>query len=106
MSADKDQDPLLKWGHEAAIALFVVAMLAAVVIIIMAAVAGDGMGSATTQALIILGVGAALGYGVLRMRKSRERSVRPDWMGSTTQWRDGIKSKITADDKTNPPSGS
>ena len=95
MSSNKEKDPLLQWGHEAAIGIFVVAMVAAVLLIIYAAVTDGDITAAMIRGLIVLAVGGGAGFLVLRMRKARERAARPAWMGSTTAWRDGIKAKIS-----------
>jgi hypothetical protein len=99
----KSEDPLLQWGHVAAIGIVVVAMIAAVVLIIRAVVTGGDVTRATALALLVLVIGAGSGFLVLRMRKARERAVRPAWMGTTTAWRDGIKSKIS--EKKDTPQG-
>lgn len=103
MSSDKHQDPLLKWGHEAAIGIFVVAMVTAILLIIYAAVTEGDITAAMLRGVIVLAVGGGAGFLVLRMRKARERAARPAWMGSTTAWREGIKAKIT--DENDTPKG-
>jgi hypothetical protein len=98
MSGDKDQGLFLRWGHEVAIGIGLLAMIGSVALIIIAAAKEGDVRAASMDALKILAVGAVVVYGVLRLRKRSERAHRPDWMGSTTQWRDEIKTKITKED--------
>lgn len=84
MPPEKSIDPLLQWGLELAIVVLVAALVGAIAIVL----AHNGEGSVTGTAAGVVALGAALSYGIIWLRKRRERAHRPSWMGSTTQWRD------------------
>ena len=104
MHADKKVDPVLEWGHEAAIAVFIVAMVAAIAVVLSGALTDGSADSRAVPATIILAVGAATSYAILRLRKSRERASRPGWMGTTTAWQASVGAKNVPPEKEPPVS--
>lgn len=85
MRNGQDFDPLLEWGHQAAVIVFVIALFGAIALVVAGAVSGGH--SRTLDALLIVAGGGLLGYGIIWLRKRRERAARPSWMGTTTEWR-------------------
>jgi len=84
MRTERKFDPLLEWGHQAAVITFVLALFGAIALLIAAAVSGGQ--SRTLDAGLIVGGGGLVSYGIIWMRKRRERAMRPTWMGTTTEW--------------------
>ena len=84
MRNGQEFDPLMEWGHQAAVIVFVIALFGAIALLIAAAVSGGH--SRTLDAGLIVGGGGLVSYGIIRMRKRRERAMRPPWMGTTTEW--------------------
>lgn len=84
MRTERDFDPLMEWGHQAAVIVFVIALFGAITLLLTASVSGGH--SRTLDAAVIVVGGALLGYGIIWLRKRRERATRPSWMGTTTEW--------------------
>lgn len=84
MRNEREFDPLMEWGHQVAVLIFVLALLGAIALLVAAAVTGGP--SRTREAALTVAGGAAVGYGIIWLRKRRERSLRPKWMGTTTEW--------------------
>lgn len=95
MSADKQSDPLLEYGHEMATALLVVSLVIGIAMVFYDAFTSGVNGVRLLPAVIVAGVGSAAAWGVLILRKRRERALRPSWMGTTTQWQNKIKEKTS-----------
>lgn len=84
MRTERDFDPLMEWGHQAAVIVFVIALFGAIALVLAGAVSGGPTRS--LDALLVLASGSLLGYGIIWLRKRRERATRPSWMGTTTEW--------------------
>jgi hypothetical protein len=112
MSRKQDSDPLLEWGPEAAVIVFVASVLAALGLILYAVMQGGDLESAAVPALIIVAIGGLVAFGLMVLRKRRERATRPAWMGSTQEWREDLTSRhggsgtgTGTGGKGNPPPG-
>jgi hypothetical protein len=86
MRTQRQVDPLMEWGHQVAVIVFVIALFGAIMLLLAAAVSGGH--SRTLDATVILAGGGVLAYGIIWLRKRRERAMRPPWMGTTTEWED------------------
>ena len=86
MSRDHQPDPLLEWGLEAAVIVFVAGILAALAIIIYSVMEGGSLESSAPTALAVAGIGTVAALGIMVLRKRRERAPRPAWMGTTQEW--------------------
>ena len=93
MSRDQQPDPLLEWGLEAAVIVFVAAILAALGIIIYSVMEGGSLESSSPPALMVAGLGTVAAIGILMLRKRRERATRPTWMGTTQEWREDMDAR-------------
>ena len=109
MSQEKGTDPLLEWGPEAAVIVFVASVLAAVGMILYAVMQGGNLESAAVPALITVAIGGVVAFGIMALRKRRERATRPAWMGSTQEWREDLTSRYSGSGpgrrEGDPPSG-
>ncbi len=84
MRTERNFDPLMEWGHQVAVIVFVIALFAAIALLLSASYSGGH--SRTLEAVMIVAGGGVLGYGIIWLRKRRERATRPPWMGTTTEW--------------------
>jgi drug/metabolite transporter (DMT)-like permease len=64
--------------------VFVIALFGAIALVLAGAVSGGH--SRNLDALLVIAGGSVLGYGIIWLRKRRERATRPPWMGMTTEW--------------------
>ena len=93
MSRDHQPDPLMEWGLEAAVIVFVAGILAALAIIIYSVMQGGSLESATPPALVVAVIGTVVALGIMVLRKRRERATRPAWMGTTQEWREDMHTR-------------
>jgi uncharacterized membrane protein YccC len=108
MSREKETDPLLEWGPEAAVIVFVASVLGAVALVLYAVMQGGNIESAAVPALITVVIGGLVAFGIMVVRKRRERATRPAWMGSTQEWREDLTSRHSGSGtggKGDPPPG-
>ena len=103
MSADKQSDPLLEYGHEMATALLVVSLVIGLAMVFYDAFTNGVNGVRLLPAVLVAGIGSAAAWGVLILRKRRERALRPSWMGTTTQWQNKIKDRVSPPTDGTPP---
>lgn len=103
MSANKHSDPLLEYGHEMATALLVVSLVVGIAMVFYDAATLGVNGVRLLPAVLVAGVGAAAAWGVLILRKRRERALRPSWMGTTTQWQNDMKERVSPPSEKTPP---
>lgn len=103
MSADKQSDPLLEYGHEMATALLVVSLVIGIAMVFYDAFTNGVNGVRLLPAVLVAGVGSAAAWGVLMLRKRRERALRPSWMGTTTQWQSEMKARVSSPNDATPP---
>jgi len=95
MQSDQKQDPLLEYGHEMATALFVVSLVIGIAMVFYDAFTNGVNGVRLLPAVIVAGIGSAAAWGILIVRKRRERALRPSWMGTTTQWQNKMKERVS-----------
>jgi hypothetical protein len=74
----------MEWGHQAAVMVFVIALFGAIALVLAGVISGGD--SRTLDAALLVSAGGVLGYGIIWLRKRRERATRPPWMGTTTEW--------------------
>ena len=93
MTRDQQPDPLLEWGLEAAVIVFVAGILAALAIIIYSVMEGGSLESSSPPALVVAGLCTAAALGIMVLRKRRERATRPTWMGTTQEGREDMNAR-------------
>jgi hypothetical protein len=103
MQSDQKQDPLLEYGHEMATALFVVSLVIGIAMVFYDAFTNGVSGVRILPAVIVAGIGSAAAWGILILRKRRERALRPSWMGTTTQWQNKMKERVAPPSDGTPP---
>jgi hypothetical protein len=103
MAPDPQQDPLLEYGHEMATALFVGSLVLGIAMVFYDAFTNGVNGVRLLPAVIVTGIGSACAWGILMLRKRRERALRPSWMGTTTQWQQKMQDKVKSASDAPPP---
>ncbi len=105
MARNTDFDPLQEYGTEAAVIILVGGIAVSVAMVIYAVMQGEALESAVPPALAVAVIGAGVAALIMSLRKRQERATRPEWMGSTQEWREGLISKHELSKGAAPDSG-